>query len=62
MGVKDLTHADPQYPGWLERLLTRPVKWLENWQQPLDTLTTAKNAIKVYCQVQKSERSHVSID
>jgi len=51
MGVKDLTHADPQYPGWLERLLTRPVKGLENWQQPLDTLTTAKSAIKVYCQV-----------
>ena len=51
MGVKDLAHADAQYPGWLERLLTHPVKGLENWQQLLDTLTTAKGAIKVYCQV-----------
>ena len=51
MGVKDLAHADAQYPGWLERLLTHPVKGLENWQQLLDTLTTAKGAIKVYCEV-----------
>ena len=51
MGVKDLAHADAQYPGWLKRLLTHPVKGLENWQQLLDTLTTAKGAIKVYCEV-----------
>lgn len=51
MGVKDLAHAEAQYPGWLARLLTHPVKGLENWQQLLDTLTTAKGAIKVYCEV-----------
>jgi threonine dehydrogenase-like Zn-dependent dehydrogenase len=51
MGVKDLAHAEAQYPGWLKRLLTHPVKGLENWQQLLDTLTTAKGAIKVYCEV-----------
>ncbi|HEX3236380.1 MAG TPA: glucose 1-dehydrogenase [Gemmatimonadales bacterium] len=51
MGVKDLAHADAQYPGWLKRLLTHPVKGLENWQQLLDTLTNAKGAIKVYCEV-----------
>ena len=51
MGVKDLAHAEAQYPGWLERLLTHPVKGLENWQQLLDTLTNAKGAIKVYCEV-----------
>ena len=51
MGVKDLAHADAQYPGWLKRLLTHPVKGLENWQQLLDTLTTAEGAIKVYCEV-----------
>jgi glucose 1-dehydrogenase len=50
-GVKDMTHAESQYPGWLERLLTHPVKGLENWQLLLDTLTTAKGAIKVYCEV-----------
>jgi glucose 1-dehydrogenase len=51
MGVKDMAHAEAQYAGWLKRLLTHPVKGLENWKQLLDTLTTAKGAIKVYCEV-----------
>jgi hypothetical protein len=51
MGVKDMTHAESQYPGWLERLLTHPVKGLENWKLLLETLTRAKGAIKVYCEV-----------
>jgi glucose 1-dehydrogenase len=50
-GVKDMAHAESQYPGWLERLLTHPVKGLENWKLLLDTLTSAKGAIKVYCEV-----------
>jgi threonine dehydrogenase-like Zn-dependent dehydrogenase len=51
MGVKDMAHAEAQYPGWLGKLLTHPVKGLENWQLLLDTLTTAAGAIKVYCEV-----------
>jgi len=51
MGVKDMAHAESQYPGWLKRLLTHPVKGLENWKLLLETLTTAKGAIKVYCEV-----------
>jgi glucose 1-dehydrogenase len=50
-GVKDMAHAESQYPGWLQRLLTHPVKGLDNWKLLLDTLTTAKGAIKVYCEV-----------
>jgi threonine dehydrogenase-like Zn-dependent dehydrogenase len=50
-GVKDMTHAEAQYPGWLRRLLTHPVKGLENWKALFDTLTTARTAIKVYCEV-----------
>jgi threonine dehydrogenase-like Zn-dependent dehydrogenase len=50
-GVKDMTHAESQYPGWLARLLTHPVMGLENWRLLLDTLTSAKGAIKVYCEV-----------
>jgi glucose 1-dehydrogenase len=50
-GVKDMAHAESQYPGWLSRLLTHPVKGLENWKLLLDTLSTAKGAIKVYCEV-----------
>ncbi|HJR16543.1 MAG TPA: glucose 1-dehydrogenase [Gemmatimonadales bacterium] len=51
MGVKDMAHAESQYPGWLERLLTHPVKGLENWNLLLEALTSAKGAIKVYCEV-----------
>ena len=51
MGVKDMAHAEAQYPGWLSRLLTHPVRGLENWKLLLDTLTGARGAIKVYCVV-----------
>ncbi len=50
-GVKDLAQAEAEYPGWLRRLLTHPVRGLENWQLLLHTLTSAKGAIKVYCEV-----------
>lgn len=51
MGVKDMAQSEAQFPGWLSKLLTHPVKGLENYRQLLDTLTTGKNAIKVYCEV-----------
>ena len=51
MGVKDMAHAVSMYPGWLERLLTHPVRGLEEYRLLLETLTTAKGAIKVYCEV-----------
>jgi threonine dehydrogenase-like Zn-dependent dehydrogenase len=51
MGVKDMAHAEAEYRGWLKRLLTHPVKRLENYQELLDKLTTAKGAIKVFCEV-----------
>jgi len=51
MGVKDLAHAEAEYRGWLKRLLTHPVKGLENYQELLDKLTTVKGAIKVFCEV-----------
>lgn len=50
-GVKDLAHAEAEYRGWLRRLLTHPVQGLENFKEMLDKLTTAKGAIKVYCEV-----------
>jgi threonine dehydrogenase-like Zn-dependent dehydrogenase len=51
MGVKDMAQAEAEYPGWLSRLLTHPVKGLENFRELFDTLTSAKGAIKVYCEV-----------
>lgn len=51
MGVKDLSTAELQYPGWLARLLTHPVRGLENYKELMRILTEAKEAIKVYCEV-----------
>lgn len=50
-GVADLAQAELEYPGWLAKLLTHPVQGLENYQQLMQTLTEAKGAIKVYCEV-----------
>jgi len=51
MGVRDMAQAEAEYPGWLEQLLTNPVKGLENYQELLNQLTEAKGAIKVFCEV-----------
>jgi threonine dehydrogenase-like Zn-dependent dehydrogenase len=51
MGVRDMAQAEAQYPGWLGRLLTHPVKGLENYAELFRHLTTANGAIKVFCEV-----------
>lgn len=50
-GVKDLSQAKLEYGDWLERLLTHPVKGLENYAELFEKLTSAKGAIKVFCEV-----------
>ena len=59
-GVKDLSTAELQYPGWLQKLLTHPVKGLENYGEMIRLLTEAKGAIKVYCQVASANESHIA--
>ena len=51
LGVKDMAQAEAEYPGWLSRLLTHPVKGLENYRELFDKLTNARGAIKVFCEV-----------
>ncbi|MFQ5662653.1 MAG: glucose 1-dehydrogenase [Terriglobia bacterium] len=51
LGVRDLSQAELQYPGWLAKLLTHPVKGLENYEELMRTLTEVKEAIKVFCEV-----------
>jgi glucose 1-dehydrogenase len=51
MGVGDMAQAEAEYPGWLNLLLTHPVKGLENYKELFEKLTTAKGAIKVYMEV-----------
>jgi threonine dehydrogenase-like Zn-dependent dehydrogenase len=50
-GVRDLAKAEAQFPGWLGRLLTHPVRGLENYGELFETLTGANGAIKVFCEV-----------
>jgi threonine dehydrogenase-like Zn-dependent dehydrogenase len=50
-GVRDMAKAEAEYPGWLGRLLTHPVKGLENYGQLFQYLLNGNGAIKVYCEV-----------
>ena len=50
-GVRDLVHAEATWPGWLGSLLTHPVQGLERVGELFEKLTTARDAIKVYCEV-----------
>lgn len=51
MGVRDLAQAEAEYPGWLSRLLTHPVKGLENYKALFELLNNGNGAIKVFCEV-----------
>jgi glucose 1-dehydrogenase len=59
-GVKDLSTAELQYPGWLKRLLTHPVRGLENYGELMRILTEARGSIKVYCEVTAIESSQTA--
>jgi threonine dehydrogenase-like Zn-dependent dehydrogenase len=50
-GVRDLSQAELEYPGWLKRLLTHPVKGLANYEELFEKLLNAKGAIKIFCEV-----------
>lgn len=51
LGARDLAQAEAEYPGWLARLLTHPVKGLENYVELFDKLSNTRGAIKVFCEV-----------
>jgi glucose 1-dehydrogenase len=53
--VRDLALAEVEFPGWAGRLLTHPVRGLENYRQLIDTLTTARDAIKVFLEIASLE-------
>lgn len=56
-GVTALVGAEAFYPGWLGKLLTTPVKGLENFQQMLDALENNRDAIKVFVEVSEDPRA-----
>ncbi|HSJ73882.1 MAG TPA: glucose 1-dehydrogenase [Miltoncostaeaceae bacterium] len=50
-GVDDMIKSEALYPGWLGKLLTHPIRGLENYREMLDALTNGRDAIKVYVEV-----------
>jgi threonine dehydrogenase-like Zn-dependent dehydrogenase len=49
--VRDLALAREQFPGWAGRLLRHPVRGLENYRRLIDTLTNARDAIKIFLEI-----------
>jgi len=50
-GVRDMSQAEAEYPGWLRRLLTDPVRGLERYRELFDRLQNPDGAIKIFCEV-----------
>jgi threonine dehydrogenase-like Zn-dependent dehydrogenase len=50
-GVRDMSQAEAEYPGWLRRLLTHPVRGLQNYPELFERLQNPNGAIKIYCEV-----------
>jgi glucose 1-dehydrogenase len=50
-GVDDLIKAEAVFPGWLGKLLTTPIRGLENYEQMIRALTDDRDAIKVFVEV-----------
>ncbi len=50
-GVADFAQAEAAYPGWLSKLLTHPVKGIENYQELIRILFEEKEAIKAYLMI-----------
>jgi len=50
-GVRDMAHAELEYPGWLGQLLTHPVSGLDNYRQLFDHLQNPDGAIKIFCDI-----------
>jgi threonine dehydrogenase-like Zn-dependent dehydrogenase len=50
-GVADFALAEASWPGWLSQLLTHPVHGLESYGEMIRLLTEAKDAIKIYVNV-----------
>jgi threonine dehydrogenase-like Zn-dependent dehydrogenase len=53
-GVRDMSQAESEYPGWLARLLTHRVHGLDNYRDLFDHLQNPNGAIKIFCEVAAS--------
>jgi glucose 1-dehydrogenase len=51
MGIKDLALGEVMYPGVIERILTTPIRGLDNYQQMMRALVDDTKALKVFVEV-----------
>jgi threonine dehydrogenase-like Zn-dependent dehydrogenase len=50
-GVDDLIKSEALFPGWLNKLLTTPIRGLERYDEMIRALTEDRDAIKVYVEI-----------
>jgi threonine dehydrogenase-like Zn-dependent dehydrogenase len=50
-GVRDMSQAEAEYPGWLGQLLTDRVAGLDAYRELFDRLQNPNGAIKIFCEV-----------
>jgi threonine dehydrogenase-like Zn-dependent dehydrogenase len=53
-GVRDMSQAEAEYPGWLQGLMTDPVRGLDRYQELFARLQNPNGAIKIFCEVAAS--------
>ena len=53
-GVRDMSQAEAEYPGWLQQLLTDRVCGLDNYRDLFERLQNPNGAIKIFCEVAPS--------
>ena len=53
-GVRDMSQAEAEYPGWLRQLLTDPIRGLDNYRDLFERLQNPNGAIKIFCEVAPS--------
>jgi glucose 1-dehydrogenase len=53
-GVRDMSQAEAEYPGWLRQLLTDPIRGLDKYRDLFDRLQNPNGAIKIFCEVMPS--------
>jgi threonine dehydrogenase-like Zn-dependent dehydrogenase len=51
MGIKDLALGEVMYPGVIERILTTPIRGLDNYSHMMRTLVDDSTALKVFVEV-----------
>jgi threonine dehydrogenase-like Zn-dependent dehydrogenase len=50
-GIRDFALGEVMYPGVIQRILTNPVKGLDNYAEMMRLLVEEKSALKVYVEV-----------